>query len=930
MFRWLLIFCLGTMVLGRAFPDSLTGYNNWSGLFDFSWFKFHLPKTSEERKSELAVVCETVECKELGKFILSNMNRSVNPCDDFYEYACGNWVNSNPIPPWAIAWDLWSIPQENTRFKIRDILLTKTKPNDIQPLKLVKRWYKACMDEVTLNARGVAPIELIVSEIGGWPMAMESGKWNSFNYTWVNVEKYYAKMIGLTSFTSYRLIPSGITEKFNKTTLMIGDPVLPLKDSLPDRKMLYLSDHYKLFIMKAANKIAKEKAIVLDQKKLAKDVDDLINFEKELYKIQTIENTEPKENRKKMFSADDNSDKNKDEKRILKSEVKKNRSKANHKKEKDITAVTRNKRKIKHRTNTANTNRVRKPMRDVEKISQNHPNSLRKKRKREISRIFDKTKNSKNILTSKNIFSAIHRRRRTPGQPLQWNDLKSQDFEQQLEEITLRFGQNNKQGMDNQAKKIESPELLMIWMNSSENKSDTNDSYENDSSDGTSIPCNQLDYPENEDLSSIQIAEEMFNEIDFDLTDIPGAIIMSEIKFDKYIRLIQKTPKEIIVNYIQWNFISGLLRYTSDDMRNMQFQIWKHFYGFSEKAPRWKSCIDDVELIEAITFEYLKKYYDKSSGKVATDMINVMKTAIKFEIETSTWMNDDMKKMAREKVDKMKENIGYPDWYDHGSIIESEYEGLNLGSQHFENALAYKKYAFFESLRSMLNGEFKLEPWLLSKPTEINAAYIPIFNTLNVNAADFQSPIFSTSHPDAVNFGIIGYLFSHEISHGFDPTGRRYDGNGQSFEWDKSMDKEYMKRVECFVKQYSSYSLKAGNVTVKANGNKTLGENVADNTGIHSLYKAFKIWKKDKKTPDHKLPGLEDLTEDQLFFLSTATAWCESVRPAEVINQLESDVHSTGRIRVLGGLSNSEEFSKAFSCPIGSKMNPEEKCNIWK
>ncbi|XP_066593170.1 neprilysin-like [Prorops nasuta] len=786
MFCWVLIYCAVTTVLGRTLPDSPkddTIFHD-SNRLNFSWFKRHILDAKNDEGSLSGLTCQTEECTKLGHFILSNMNKNVNPCDDFFEYACGNWSDNRQVPSGSLRWDVMKQLEQDIQLQIREIWEAEAKPEDILPLKLSKQWYKACMNEEAINARGLSPIISVVSKIGGWPLSMEKDQWNSTNNHWTKIEKYYANILGLTSLVGFQPAEKEFDKDNLDPTLEIDVPDFPLQidPKVTDRSKFYSSDSYKKVIMAIANKIANETGTILNQEKLAKDVDDLINFEKNLYEIGQNNDTDGMNFTNEAFSEADHFDPQK---------------------------------------------------------SFNYHSVV-----------------DENVMEMK-------------------KDELSNPLRQNESEPEKRF---------NETKNIFKEYL-----------------------------------------------EDLIRELNSNREDVHIVLKMESPYLQKYFHLLFQTPFEVLVNYIHWSFISKMIKYTTNDMKNI---ISRFQYGYddtSEEGQRWKTCIEEIKMSDIISYEYVKKYFPEENLKAASDMIDVLKNGTKLEIERSAWMNDNMKKDAKEKVDKMKQIIGYPKWYNNNTAVENHYNGLNISFQHFENALNYEKYEVLQILKMLSGEDIEDLAWSQQSPPTVNAQFLQQFNSLIVSAGLFNFPLFSILHPDAFNFGLLGSIVSHEISHGFDPTGRNYDKDGKMFTWDEQMDKEYMSRAECFINQYKLYTVQNGKYISHVNSNITLDENIADCTGIHSLYNAFKLWRTMKGTPDPKIPGFEDFSEDQLFFISTASLWCETIKPPERLKvDLDSDEHSPGRIRVLGELSNSEEFSKAFSCPVGSYMNPEKKCNIWK
>jgi endothelin-converting enzyme len=202
-------------------------------------------------------------------------------------------------------------------------------------------------------------------------------------------------------------------------------------------------------------------------------------------------------------------------------------------------------------------------------------------------------------------------------------------------------------------------------------------------------------------------------------------------------------------------------------------------------------------------------------------------------------------------------------------------------------------------------------------------------NEIVFPAAILQSPFFDANAPGSLNYGAIGSIVGHEITHGFDNHGRLFDGRGVLVSWWSNHSAEaFDNKAKCFVNQYNDYEVSKGN---HVNGQLTLGENLADNGG---LYVAWKAWQRGRSDPntrlkEFKLPGLLDWTPEQMFFVSYAQNWCANVRPEEALRRLMVDPHAPNEFRVQGPLVNSREFATAYKCPLGSPMNPQQKCQVW-
>jgi len=278
-------------------------------------------------------------------------------------------------------------------------------------------------------------------------------------------------------------------------------------------------------------------------------------------------------------------------------------------------------------------------------------------------------------------------------------------------------------------------------------------------------------------------------------------------------------------------------------------------------------------------------------------------------------------------VDKTTLALGYPDFILNKTQLNTYYEGLYFENEkYFENILNLLRFYNLKQEKKFGQEIDKLE-WPVI-PTTINAFFEQPKNRILFPAAILQPPVYPADFPKSLTLGGIGYFIGHELTHGFDTSGRAFDADGNIKNWwNDNSDQQFNDRAQCFIDQYSRY--KINNKTI--NGDLTKGENIADNGGIRLAYKVYTEWlsgaSKEEKE-NEVIPGL-DLSPEQVFFVAFAQTWCDDIRPEAIENLLETDVHPPGKFRTLGVLQNFEEFSKAYQCPLDSPMNPTKKCKLW-
>jgi endothelin-converting enzyme/putative endopeptidase len=342
--------------------------------------------------------------------------------------------------------------------------------------------------------------------------------------------------------------------------------------------------------------------------------------------------------------------------------------------------------------------------------------------------------------------------------------------------------------------------------------------------------------------------------------------------------------------------------------------------GAKQQRPRWRRCVAaaDRDLGNAVGQAYVARAFPPESKARMLEMVHDIETALDRDIDTLDWMSPATRQQAKVKLQGMVEKIGYPDqWIDYSSVKVTP-------DSYLKNVHATTDFEFRRQLAKIGKPANRRE-WTMTPPT-INAYNDPPTNTINFPAGILQPPYFELSKDDAVNYGAIGMVIGHEIIHGFDDQGRKFDDKGNLRDWWTDADgKQYETRGKCIVDQYSQEVPEAG---VKQNGELTLGEDTADNGGIRLALMALEEkLKRNGKTLDDK--GDDGWTYRQRFFLSFANSWCGSYRPELTRTVVLTDPHSLPRYRVNNPISNTLEFRQAFGCKAGAPMARENACRVW-
>ncbi|GAV04570.1 hypothetical protein RvY_14837 [Ramazzottius varieornatus] len=394
--------------------------------------------------------------------------------------------------------------------------------------------------------------------------------------------------------------------------------------------------------------------------------------------------------------------------------------------------------------------------------------------------------------------------------------------------------------------------------------------------------------------------------------------------------IIRRYTRRQLWNYALWRVAMELVPHLSSAYLEARANFHKVLMGVSQQRARWQQCIDFVneKMGMATGALFIREHFNQQSKDKALEMIHMIRESFIEMVDEQTWMESETSNKAREKAQFMNEKIGYPNFLLNTTALNKEYEALIVTDDVFvvnvARILGYQSKKNVDRLRQPVDAE----RWTTSGPAIVNAFYNPNKNDIVFPAGILQPPFYSASYPRSMNFGGIGVVVGHEISHGFDMKGRQFDRYGNLKEWWNNVTAEaFYRKAECFVDQYSQYIV--DEVGLHVDGRLTLGENIADNGGLKQAYRAYHRWVA-RNGAEERLPG-SNLTHDQLFFLNYAQIWCGSMRIQDAMNKISASVHSPGPIRVLGPLSNMPEFSKAFSCPAGSRYNQpaHRQCSLW-
>ncbi|KAL5284704.1 MMEL1 family protein [Megaselia abdita] len=401
---------------------------------------------------------------------------------------------------------------------------------------------------------------------------------------------------------------------------------------------------------------------------------------------------------------------------------------------------------------------------------------------------------------------------------------------------------------------------------------------------------------------------------------------------EKLVELVEKTESEVIANYLLWRFVRHRINNLDDRFQETKQNFYNILYGREQSPPRWKNCVGQVNsnMGMALGAMFVRKYFDENSKEDTLKMASDLQDAFREILMSTEWLDEETKRLAEVKVNLMSLKIGYPDFILSPEKLNEKYETLDINpDEYFENTLNVLRHTTIQE-QQKLHEPVNKTVWQTA-PAIVNAYYSRNKNQIMFPAGILQPPFYHRYFPRALNYGGIGVVIGHELTHGFDDKGRLFDHNGDIHKWwtDKAIN-GFHNRAKCLVSQYNNYTVKEVNINI--DGESTQGENIADNGGIRQAFRAYENWLSKNENLEtelaESLPGL-NLTSKQLFFLNFAQVWCGTMRPEAIKNKLKTAVHSPGKFRVIGTLSNSVDFAREFSCPVGCPMNPTHKCSVW-
>ena len=401
--------------------------------------------------------------------------------------------------------------------------------------------------------------------------------------------------------------------------------------------------------------------------------------------------------------------------------------------------------------------------------------------------------------------------------------------------------------------------------------------------------------------------------------EVKNVVLGQPVAIHEVEKVLQEETPEALQNVYLWHAISMASSYIDDESRAISFAFsGTVMSGKTEDRPRWKRAVAAVEdgLGEALGQLYVNRYFPAAAKERMEKLVKNLQIALGERIAVQDWMSDETKKVAQEKLDAFYVKVGYPNkWKD--------YSSLEIGKSYLQNMLAVNEWQINDMIESKLNKPVDKDEWHMT-PQTVNAYYNPTTNEICFPAGILQPPFFDMEADDAFNYGAIGVVIGHEMTHGFDDQGSKYDKDGNLVTWWSEQDtKNFEERIQVMREYHDNIEVLPG---LHANGSFTLGENMADHGGLMVSFQAFK-----NATKDAPLKDIDGFTPEQRFFLAYANVWGQNIREAEIQKRVKGDPHQLGKWRVNGQLPHIDAWYEAFGITEKDPMfvPKKDRVTIW-
>uniref|UniRef100_A0A669DJG0 Endothelin converting enzyme like 1 n=1 Tax=Oreochromis niloticus TaxID=8128 RepID=A0A669DJG0_ORENI len=401
-------------------------------------------------------------------------------------------------------------------------------------------------------------------------------------------------------------------------------------------------------------------------------------------------------------------------------------------------------------------------------------------------------------------------------------------------------------------------------------------------------------------------------------------VVLATDYMQKVSEIIKTTSKRVLHNYMLWRIVAALSEHLSTAFRSTIHEFSREIDGTEQQLELGRLCLTQTNkhFGMALGALFVQQHFSSESRAKVQELVEDIKHSLDLRLQELDWMDEATKDAARAKLKHMIVMTGYPDFLLEPELIDQEYEFDVDEKAYFKNILNSIKFNIKLSVKK-IHEKVDKTAWLLP-PQALNAYYLPNKNQMVFPAGILQPTLYNPEFPQSLNYGGIGAIIGHELTHGYDDWGGQYDRHGNLKQWwTEESYKKFQKKAECIVKLYDNFTV----YSQRVNGRLTLGENIADMGGLKLSYYAYQKWVREHG-PERPLPGLK-YTHEQLLFIAFAQNWCMKRRSQSIYLQLLTDKHAPEHYRVIGSVSQFDEFARVFHCPKSSPMNPTHKCSVW-
>ncbi|XP_038601119.1 endothelin-converting enzyme-like 1 [Tachyglossus aculeatus] len=409
-----------------------------------------------------------------------------------------------------------------------------------------------------------------------------------------------------------------------------------------------------------------------------------------------------------------------------------------------------------------------------------------------------------------------------------------------------------------------------------------------------------------------------------DFSEEEEVVLLATDYMQQVSQLIRSTPRRILHNYLVWRVVVVLSEHLSPPFREALHELSREMEGSDKPQELARVCLGQANrhFGMALGALFVHEHFSANSKAKVQQLVEDIKYILGQRLDELDWMDAETKAAARAKLQYMMVMVGYPDFLLKPEAIDKEYEFEVHEKTYFKNILNSIRFSIQLSVKK-IRQEVDKSAWLLP-PQALNAYYLPNKNQMVFPAGILQPTLYDPDFPQSLNYGGIGTIIGHELTHGYDDWGGQYDRSGNLLHWwTEASYTQFLRKAECIVSLYDNFTV----YNQRVNGKHTLGENIADMGGLKLAYYAYQKWVREHG-PEHPLHRLK-YTHDQLFFIAFAQNWCIKRRSQSIYLQVLTDKHAPEHYRVLGSVSQFEEFGRAFHCPKNSPMNPAHKCSVW-